>query len=64
LGCFFTPAGPGGPPGGGAPRQRADLGKAAERLWRIKPSLAVEAYTAWKRSDLVQFEPVPIEAGF
>ena len=52
------------PPAELAARQRADLGKAAERLWRIRPSLSVEAYLAWKRSDLVQFEPVPIGAGF
>jgi hypothetical protein len=51
------------PPEELAERQRADLGKAAARLWRIRPSLAVEAYLAWKRSDLVQFEPVPIESG-
>ena len=41
-------------------RQRADLGRAAARLLRIRSSLAIEAYIAWKRSGLVQFEPVPL----
>ena len=42
-------------------RQRADLSKAATRLVRIKPSLAIEAYLAWKHSGMVEFEPVPLE---
>jgi hypothetical protein len=51
------------PPAELAVRQRADLHKAAARLWRIRESLSVEAYLAWKRSGMVEFEPVPIEGG-
>ena len=51
------------PPAEVTKRQRADLGKAAARLWRIRPSLSVEAYLAWKRSGMVEFEPVAIESG-
>jgi len=44
-----------------ASRQQADLSKAAARLWRINPSLEIDAYTATREEGFVQFHPVEIK---